>query len=1296
MKMICIHITYVVENKAINRLLYLMARLMLYWILSAKRKMMKQKLILIGSGMVGARFIERLLAEAPEKYDISVFNKEPNGGYNRIMLSPVLASEKLLAEIMTHDSDWFASRNVCLHTDTEVVVVNKTSQTITTKSGDTFAYDKLVIATGSMPFIIPVLGHKLPGVVAFRDIQDVNLMIEASQNKKKAVVIGGGLLGIEAANGLIKRGMDVTVVHLGDVLMEVQMDAVSGKLLQQSLEANGMKFAMQAQTAEILGKDCVTGIKFADGSEIATDLVVMAVGIRPNIGIGKKLELDINRGILVNDQLETSAKNIYSLGECVEHRGTVYGLVAPLYEQAQVLAETLADKVSSYQGSFISTKLKVTGISLFSAGDFNDSKDSESIIYKDLTQNIYRKVVLKNNKIQGAVMFGDVTGSNWIFDNLVKQTDMSAYRDTLVFGEGFAPSVVEKKELVLMEKQKIVVIGNGMVGHNFIEKLVASEGYDNFEVHTFCEEPRVAYDRVYLSSYFSGKTAEDLSLVKPGFYEKNNVTIYMNDKAVDVDIKAKTVTSQAGITIAYDKLIMATGSFPFVPPIDGNDREGCLVYRTIEDLEAMKAVAAKGKIGVVVGGGLLGLEAAKALVDLGLETHVVEFAPRLMPVQLDNGGAALLKRKIENLGVTVHNSKATTVITSGEACMNKMVFADGEELETDMILFSAGIRARDDLAKKIGLELGPRGGIVIDDQCKTNHKDVFAIGECALHDGMIYGLVAPGYAMAQAVVNQLNAEPGSFTGADMSTKLKLMGIDVASIGDPHGTDENALSYVYENGPEEIYKKIVVTPDGKKLLGAVLVGDAEDFGNLLQIMLNDMDLPEHPDMLILPNRDGSGGDLFGSDALPDTAQLCSCYDVSKGDIISAIEAGCCTMGDIKASTDAGSGCGGCIQLVTNVLNSELEKRGVEVNTDICEHFKYTRQDLYHICQIEEIKDFETLIATHGTGHGCGVCKQAMGSVLASLWNVYALEEDKIPLQDTNDNYLGNMQKDGTYSVIPRVPGGEITPNKLITLGEVANKYKLYTKVNGGQRIVLFGAQMNDLPAIWKLLIDAGFESGQAYAKSLRTVKSCVGSTWCRFGLDDSVTMAIELENRYKGVRSPHKLKMGVSGCTRECAEAQAKDIGLISTENGWNLFVCGNGGMKPRHADLFATDLTKEEVFKYIDRLLMFYIKTADRLQRTATWMDNLEGGLSYLQDVVINDSLGMGDELETQMQSLQKTYKCDWKTAIENPEFTKRFHSFVNVDSYAEQLFVQERGQIRPATESEKLSGVAVEIRQIA
>ncbi|AHF01248.1 nitrite reductase [Thiomicrospira aerophila AL3] len=841
-------------------------------------------------------------------------------------------------------------------------------------------------------------------------------------------------------------------------------------------------------------------------------------------------------------------------------------------------------------------------------------------------------------------------------------------------------------------KTKLIVVGNGMVGHAFLERLVKSSGFHDFDITVFGEESRVAYDRVHLSSYFSGKTAEDLSLVPAGFYAEHGIDIRLNQKVVAIDKHAKTVTTQAGLVVNYDLLVLATGSYPFVPPIPGNDREACLVYRTIEDLEAMKDAAQTSKIGVVIGGGLLGLEAAKALVDLGLESHVVEFAPRLMPVQLDEGGAAVLKRKIQQLGVGVHTSKATQVIEDGEQARHRLVFADGESLETDFVLFSAGIRPRDELADLAGLVKGPRGGIVINDQCLTSDPHIYAIGECALHEGMIYGLVAPGYAMAQAVVDQLNHKPAQFVGADMSTKLKLMGVDVASIGDPHGTDEDAKSYIYENGPKEIYKKLVVSADGKKLLGAVLVGDTEDYGSLLQLKLNDMALPEHPEQLILPSFSGEKVGL-GPDALPLTAQLCSCYDVSKQDLISALDEGASCLADIKACTQACTGCGGCTQLVTSVMNFELEKRGVAVSKAICEHFPYTRQELYHLVRVNGYQTFDELLAAHGEGDGCDICKPAVASILGSVWNAYAFDKKNIPLQDTNDRYLGNMQKDGTYSVIPRVPGGEITPDKLILLGEVAKDYQLYTKINGGQRIVLFGAQLSDLPTIWSRLIDGGFESGQAYAKALRTVKSCVGSTWCRYGIDDSVQLAIDLENRYKGVRSPHKMKMGVSGCTRECAEAQAKDVGVIATENGWNLFVCGNGGMKPRHADLFAVGLDRETLFKYIDRFIMFYIQTADRLHRTSTWLENLEGGLDYVRQVVIEDSLGIAEQLEQQMQALVDSYACDWQRAVDDPEKTKLFYNFVNADVRdPNQVYVRERGQLRPATAQERLESIELEV----
>jgi nitrite reductase (NADH) large subunit len=757
-------------------------------------------------------------------------------------------------------------------------------------------------------------------------------------------------------------------------------------------------------------------------------------------------------------------------------------------------------------------------------------------------------------------------------------------------------------------KQTLVVIGNGMVGQSFLASLVESGTSDHYKIVTFCEEPRAAYDRVRLSSFFSGKTAQDLSLVEPGFFEQNGITIYIGDKAAKIDRDNKTVTSAQGVTIHYNKLVLATGSYPFVPPVSGHDRKNCLVYRTIEDLEAMTIAAKTGKVGTVVGGGLLGLEAAKALKDLGLETHVVEFAPRLMAVQLDDAGGAMLRHKIEQLGVIVHTGKNTSIITDGEQCVNKMCFADGEELETDIVLFSAGIRPRDDIARDCGLEIGPRGGIAINNQCKTSDPDIYAIGECALWNGMIYGLVAPGYAMARTVVADLGGHAAGFTGADMSTKLKLMGVDVASIGDAHAKTQGALVYTYQNGASEVYKRLVVSQNKKQLLGAVLVGDASGYGTLLQYCLNGIELPENPDALILPPRSDESVGL-GPDALPNSAQICSCYDVTKGAICEAIAAGCTTMGDLKEKTKASTGCGGCAPLLKAVMNCELAKHGYVVNTDICEHFAYTRQDLYNLIMIEQIKTFDALLETHGKGKGCEICKPAVGSILASYWNEYILEEKHLGLQDTNDTFLANMQKDGTYSIVPRITGGEISPDMLIALGQVGKKYKLYTKITGGQRVDLFGARVDQLPHIWKELIDAGFESGHAYGKSLRTVKSCVGSTWCRYGIDDSVGLAVELENRYKGLRSPHKLKFAVSGCTRECAEAQGKDVGVIATETGWNLYVCGNGGMKPRHADLFATSLDKETLIKYIDRFLIFYVRTADRLQRTAVWWKIWKGGL---------------------------------------------------------------------------------------
>ncbi|WON76731.1 nitrite reductase large subunit NirB [Serratia sp. UGAL515B_01] len=838
-----------------------------------------------------------------------------------------------------------------------------------------------------------------------------------------------------------------------------------------------------------------------------------------------------------------------------------------------------------------------------------------------------------------------------------------------------------------MRRLQLAVIGNGMVGHRFIENLLEKADKDSFEITVFCEEPRIAYDRVHLSSYFSHHTAEELSLVREGFYQKHGVKVLIGERAITINRAEKVIHSNTGRTVYYDKLIMATGSYPWIPPIKGAESQDCFVYRTIEDLNAIESCARRSQRGAVVGGGLLGLEAAGALKNLGVETHVIEFAPVLMAEQLDPMGGNQLRRKIERMGVKVHTGKNTTeIVNGGKTARKTMHFADDTELEVDFIVFSTGIRPQDKLARQCGLETAPRGGIAINDSCQTSDPDIYAIGECASWRQRIFGLVAPGYKMAQVAVDHLLSRENSFQGADMSAKLKLLGVDVGGIGDAHARTAGARSYVYLDENKEVYKRIVVSADNKTLLGAVLVGDTSDYGNLLQLALNNVQLPENPDSLILPAHAGSKP-AIGVDSLPDTAQICSCFDVSKGDIIKAVNMGCHTVAAIKSETKAGTGCGGCIPLITQVLNAELSKQGIEVNNHLCEHFTYSRQELYHLIRVEGIKTFGALLEKYGKGYGCEVCKPTIGSLLASCWNEYILKPQHTPLQDTNDNFLGNIQKDGTYSVIPRSAGGEITPDGLLAIGQIAKEYSLYTKITGSQRIGMFGAQKDDLPAIWAKLIAAGFETGHAYAKALRMAKTCVGSTWCRYGVGDSVGFGVKLEHRYKGIRTPHKMKFGVSGCTRECAEAQGKDVGIIATEKGWNLYVCGNGGMKPRHADLLAADLDDTTLIRYLDRFIMFYISAGDKLQRTSLWLESLEGGIDYLRSVIVGDKLGINAQLEAEIARLREVVTCEWKETVEHPESQARFAHFIN--NHQRDPLVQvvaEREQHRPARPEERIT----------
>ncbi|MDG4825351.1 nitrite reductase large subunit NirB [Asanoa sp. WMMD1127] len=806
---------------------------------------------------------------------------------------------------------------------------------------------------------------------------------------------------------------------------------------------------------------------------------------------------------------------------------------------------------------------------------------------------------------------------------------------------------------------RLVVVGNGMVGQRFVEALAARDTDRRWSVTVLAEERRRAYDRVRLSAFFDGATAEDLTLAPAGV--PSGVDIRLGEPALAVDRARRVVRTAVG-SYPYDVLVFATGSRAFVPPVPGRDAPGCYVYRTLDDLEALRAHASGRSAGVVVGGGLLGLEAANALRLLGLRPSVVEFAPHLMPMQLDAAGGAMLRRRIEELGIDVHTGTAVSSVAPAGPRLRVDTTTEAA-FDTDVVVFAAGVRPRDELARAAGLAVADRGGILVDATMRAGDPDVYAIGECAAVDGRCYGLVAPGYAMADVVVDRLLGGDARFGGADTSTKLKLLGVDVASFGEPAGP----LDVVYADPAHGLYAKLALTDDARTLLGGILVGDASAYASLRAAVGGPVP--------------GKLADFLSTGApevaLPGDAQVCSCNNVRKDAVLAAVADGCHDLPAVKACTRAGTTCGSCVPL----LKSLLAEAGVAQSTALCEHFAYSRQELFDLIQVRGIRTFSALVAEHGTGRGCDICKPVVASILASLGTGHILDGEQAALQDTNDHFLANIQRDGTYSVVPRIPGGEITPDKLIVIGEVARDFDLYTKITGGQRIDLFGARVEQLPEIWRRLVAAGFESGHAYGKALRTVKSCVGSTWCRYGVQDSVGLAVALELRYRGLRAPHKIKSAVSGCARECAEARSKDFGIIATESGWNLYVGGNGGFRPRHAELFLSDVDTDTLVRTVDRFLMYYIRTADRLQRTAAWLEGLDGGLDHLRAVIVDDRLGLCADLDAAMARHIGSYTDEWRAVLDDPVKLRRFASFVNAPDTPDPSisFGRERGQPVPA-----------------
>ncbi|MGW8483784.1 nitrite reductase large subunit NirB [Microbacterium sp. NPDC055903] len=840
---------------------------------------------------------------------------------------------------------------------------------------------------------------------------------------------------------------------------------------------------------------------------------------------------------------------------------------------------------------------------------------------------------------------------------------------------------------------EVLVIGAGMVAHRFVESLLSGSD-DGRRITVIGDEGRGPYDRVGLTGFFSGSSEDDLAL-DASVMDDERVRFVASDRVTRIDRAQQSVRTRSGAEYTYETLVLATGSYAARVAVDGADLPGCFVYRTLDDVKALRdyvraRTEALGRPlrGAVIGGGLLGLEAAGALQGLDVECTVVQSSDRLMSAQLDLAGGTMLRRLIEARGISVRTQTRTTRLDpDASGAVAALQFQDGSMHAADVVVFTVGVRPRDELARAAQLPVHPSGGVLIDERCRTADPRIVAIGEVANFDGRSVGLVAPGYAMAEVAATRLLGGDATFPGYDESAKLKLSGVDVASFGDAMATTPNALDVVFADPVSGVYKKLVLSDDAKTLLGGILVGDASAYGSLRPLV--GAPLGADPAAYLMPE----GGVEAPAGELPDEAVVCSCSNVTAGRIRGAVhDEGCADAGAVKACTKAGATCGSCIFTVKKIVGQELAKTGQSASNALCEHFDLSRRQLFDAVRVSGLATFSAVIARFGRGRGCDVCKPVLASILAVLVGDHVLEGENAALQDTNDHVMANMQKDGTYSVVPRMPGGEVTPAGLIAIGRIADEYGLYTKITGGQRIDMFGARLEQLPLIWQRLVDAGFESGQAYGKSLRTVKSCVGSTWCRYGVLDAVGMAVTLELRYRGLRAPHKLKLGVSGCARECAEARGKDVGVIATENGWNMYVGGNGGFSPRHAQLLASDLDDAGLIAAIDRFFMYYIRTADRLQRTATWCEELEGGIDGLREVIFDDSLGICADLDAAMALHVERYEDEWAATLRDPEKLRRFESFVNAADTPDPslAYVPERGQKRPATAQEREQGAVL------
>lgn len=756
------------------------------------------------------------------------------------------------------------------------------------------------------------------------------------------------------------------------------------------------------------------------------------------------------------------------------------------------------------------------------------------------------------------------------------------------------------------DRTRVLVVGGGMVAHRFTERLRDEDTARRFDITVVGEEPVRPYDRVHLTDVLRGRAPGELELGRPLMWSDPCVHLRSGDPVSALHLEQRTVECLSGEVIGWDRLVLATGADGRRPPIEGVDLPGVFLYRSLDDvlgiarqaetlLAGWTGSAEPGPPAVVLGGGLLGLEAAGALVEMGLDVTVVQSRGHVLSDQLDSGGGALLGRLVEEAGVHIHTGARADRIVAGADGAAGAVSCGGDLLEAQLIVMATGVRPRDELAVAQGIATASHGGILIDDCCRTNVPDVYAIGDVATVDGALPGLIAPGNQQADVLAGLLLGRDGSRLGAlDDAARLKFSGVGAASFGDAFATTSGAVSVLYADPTARAYKRLVLSDDGRTLLGGMLVGDDGAYSMLRPLLGHE--LGADPATFLMPEAASAAPSVD----LPDDALVCSCNSVTAGQIASAVrDGGCTTVAEISASTQACTTCGSCEPLVRRILDRQLASMGRTVSHAMCEHFSMSRRELFDAVQISGARTFSKILERHGTGgDGCDICKPAIASILAHLTSAHALDPDRAPLQDTNDRVLANMQKDGSYSV----------------------------------------------------------------------------------------GMAVALELRYRGVRSPHKLKFGVSGCARECAEARSKDVGVIATEKGWNLYVGGNGGFNPRHSDLLAEDLDDDALVTAIDRFVVYYIRTADRLQRTARWVEDLDGGIEGLRQVIFEDSLGICADLDAYMQDHVESYQDEWRQVLEDPERRRQFVSFVNApDSHDEHLrYVPERAQHRPIRAGER------------